>query len=141
MEKVDRSGECWLWTAAVFDNGYGAFRDGPRQRRAHRWAYEHFVGPIPEAAILMHSCDVRRCVNPQHLTPGSDLDNQRDMMAKGRVGMRGLHMKTRSTLTEELAEQLRHDYATTGKTQRELAEEYGVSQATVSLTILGKRWA
>jgi hypothetical protein len=41
IEKVSVQPDgCWLWTAGTFTNGYGAFRDGPKQRRAHRWAYE-----------------------------------------------------------------------------------------------------
>jgi len=84
LEKVEQTDSCWLWAAACFTNGYGAFRDGPKQRRAHRWAYEHFVGPIPPTTVVMHTCDTPRCVNPNHLRLGTDLDNQRDMTAKGR---------------------------------------------------------
>lgn len=60
---------CWLWIASTARGGYGQFNDGRTMRRAHRWAYEHFVGPIPEGLDLDHLCRVRACVNPAHLEP------------------------------------------------------------------------
>jgi hypothetical protein len=67
MEKVDRSGDCWLWTAGLNAKGYGAFYQQGTMRRAHRVAFEHFVGPVPEGLELDHSCRNRACVNPAHL--------------------------------------------------------------------------
>jgi hypothetical protein len=58
---------CWLWTGYCIPQGYGSFWDGKRRQRAHRWAYEHFVGPIPKDCVLDHLCRVHRCVNPDHL--------------------------------------------------------------------------
>jgi len=76
--KVDRGGACWLWTGALYVNGYGAFR-GPDGRtiRAHRFAYERVVGPIPEGLDLDHLCRVRACVNPAHLEPVTRAENLR----------------------------------------------------------------
>lgn len=88
-EKVtaDASG-CWLWTAAVDRDGYGKFQfpgpTGQVHQRAHRWAYEHFVGPIPSGHVVMHRCDTPRCVNPNHLDVGLPIDNNDDKVAKGR---------------------------------------------------------
>lgn len=68
--KVDRSGRCWLWTAATHPDGYGKFRaDGRVLVYAHRWSYESLVGPIPEGLTLDHLCRTRNCVNPEHLEP------------------------------------------------------------------------
>lgn len=70
--KVDTSGRCWLWTAAIDDKGYGSFtKPGERQKRlkAHRFAYEMLRGPIPAGLELDHLCRVRNCVNPDHLEP------------------------------------------------------------------------
>lgn len=66
---VQESGDCWLWTASVRPDGYGEFRVNGRLTRAHRFAYEQMVGPIPEGLILDHLCRVRRCVRPAHLDP------------------------------------------------------------------------
>jgi hypothetical protein len=68
--RISKSG-CWLWTAAA-QKGYGVFHpDPPYPNRvyAHRWAYEQFVGPIPEGLQLDHLCRVTNCVNPDHLDP------------------------------------------------------------------------
>lgn len=72
----DDSG-CWLFTGADNGNGYGAFYDSSqkRQRGAHRFAYERVVGTIPAGLTLDHLCRVRRCVNPSHLEPVSNLVN------------------------------------------------------------------
>ena len=65
--KVNKSGECWLWTAGLYHDGYGKFWDGKRHCRAHRFAYELLVAPIPDGLQLDHLCRVRHCVNPAHL--------------------------------------------------------------------------
>lgn len=70
---------CWLWTGYCDTrSGYGTFRIGPQGlRKAHRFAYEFFVGPIAEGLVIDHLCRVRCCVNPQHLEPVTDEENQR----------------------------------------------------------------
>ena len=64
---------CWLWTGALTRGGYGQigvwFGGVMRPRRAHRVAYECYIGPIPDGLELDHLCRVRTCVNPRHLEP------------------------------------------------------------------------
>jgi HNH endonuclease len=67
--KVDKSGDCWLWTGYVTPQGYGMFRLNGLASRAHRVAYELVNGPIPEGLVVDHLCRVRHCVNPSHLEP------------------------------------------------------------------------
>lgn len=68
-EKVDRRGpdECWQWLARKDRDGYGRFRDGPLMVKAHRFAYEQMVGPIPDGLQIDHLCRNRPCVNTRHL--------------------------------------------------------------------------
>lgn len=69
-------GPCWRWTGSTNEWGYGLFR--PRGRglmKAHRWAYEHLVGPIPDGLFLDHLCRNRPCVNPLHLEPVTNKEN------------------------------------------------------------------
>jgi hypothetical protein len=87
--KVDRSGDCWLWTAHEKGGGYGGFYFEGREWLAHKWSYEHLVGAVPEGLELDHLCHTwagtecaggktcihRRCVNPDHLEPVTRLEN------------------------------------------------------------------
>lgn len=67
--------ECWLWTATLNSDGYGQFWTGEAVVKAHRWAYEHWIGPIPEGRELDHLCRVASCVNPAHLQPVTHHEN------------------------------------------------------------------
>lgn len=91
--KVDKRGPagCWLWTDPPDKDGYGSFNIGNKHVRVHRWAYEHFVKPIPDGMTIDHlchsrerqschgglSCLHRRCVNPAHLEPVTNPENVR----------------------------------------------------------------
>lgn len=69
LEKVDKTGDCWLWTASTTPAGYGEFSYQCRNVYAHRWLFEQTQGPIPAGHDLDHLCRVRSCVNPAHLEP------------------------------------------------------------------------
>jgi hypothetical protein len=85
LSKVDRSGECWLWTGYVQSNGYAKTWYQGRVQWAHRIAWQEANGPIPEGMFVCHRCDVRRCVRPDHLFLGTQRDNMQDAVAKGRT--------------------------------------------------------
>lgn len=80
--KLDKSDGCWLWTAACNRDGYGAFSVNGRMVKAHRFAYEELVGPIPDGLVIDHLCRNRECVNPAHLEPVTHVENVR----RGRPG-------------------------------------------------------
>lgn len=82
--KVDKSGDCWEWTACRTRAGYGQFKSDGRLHRAHRLAWALTNGPIPEGKHVLHRCDNPGCVNPDHLFLGSHQDNMDDMSNKGR---------------------------------------------------------
>lgn len=76
--KLDKSGDCWLWTGAKRQSGYGVI-GMPRHGVAsmHRVAYELYVGPIPDGLAIDHLCGNRACANPAHLEPVTQGENNR----------------------------------------------------------------
>src|SRR5262245_21374375 len=87
-KRQERDG-CWEWTAHTTTTGYGQFRYQGRLWRAHRAAWLLACGPIPpgpghHGTVVMHRCDNRRCVRPQHLALGTQADKVADCKAKGR---------------------------------------------------------
>lgn len=75
--KINRSGDCWLWTGAVQSSGYGSFGHGGRTYLAHRVSYELHVGPIADGLTIDHLCRQRLCVRPDHLEPVALAENVR----------------------------------------------------------------
>ncbi len=91
--KVTITPYCWLWGGRVNNHGYGRLEWYERGRRkrvlAHRYAYMQYQ-PLVSGIVLLHRCDTPACVNPRHLQPGTQADNIRDALAKGRLNTEGL---------------------------------------------------
>jgi hypothetical protein len=95
LAKVDKSGECWLWTAAKDRDGYGQFKLDGRMRAAHRVSWEMEHGPIPDGLEVDHRCFNHACVNPSpaHLrtaTPKQNNENQAGAYRNNTSGVRGV---------------------------------------------------
>jgi hypothetical protein len=138
--RVDKSGECWLWTGPRDKDGYGKANVRRRALRAHRVSWTMANGAIPEGLIVCHRCDTPACVRPDHLWLGTQLDNVRDMTAKGRraSGPRPAHRKgglpgernPRATFTAEEVLDIRKR-ADGGETLASIRRAYGVSKNAV----------
>jgi hypothetical protein len=74
--KVEKSDTCWLWLGVRHRGGYGRFRGADQELvYAHRWSYEHAIGPIPSGLTLDHLCRVTSCVRPSHMEPVTLAEN------------------------------------------------------------------
>lgn len=139
-EKVDKTGECWLWRAHLGSCGYGAFGLGGRAAKAHRVAFELTHGPIPPGLFVCHSCDVPACVRPEHLFLGTHVENMADMRAKGRSPDHRGTKNTKAKLTPDLVRHIRARLST-GESRAQIARSLGVWPTTISMVALGRRWA
>lgn len=116
-------------------NGYGQAAFNYKTVRAHRLAYEAFVGPIPKGMCVCHRCDVRECVNPDHLFLGTSQENMADRDQKGRTARGEKQGFARLTSAQALAV---YSDPRKGVT---IATEYGVTPGTVSSIKHGRNWA
>lgn len=155
MSKVSKhENGCWLWTASVTGKsktakgGYGRFSINRKVswKYAHRISWELHKGPIPNGILVCHTCDVPRCVNPDHLFLGTTKDNMADMAAKGRSRNSPRYGEDHSMakLTREQVNEIRlaqgkwHDRG--NSLLRRLAEKYGVTAANICSIRKGKTW-
>jgi hypothetical protein len=129
---------CWLWTGKTSDKGYGLLRVGPKWARSHRLSWEINYGPVPEAMHVLHRCDVRSCVNPEHLFLGTHADNMADMARKGRVrnGDRAGSASAMAKLSDADVLRIR---ASVGHV-KSLAASLNVSVSAVYKIRAGTRW-
>jgi len=117
---------CWVWQLYLTPKGYGRVQKNGRSQWAHRWYYEQHRGPIPDGLTLDHLCRNPACVNPYHLEPVTNAENQR----------RGTNAK----LTEDDVRRIRRAM-NEGITGRSLAKRYGVSESLMSAIRTRKLWA
>jgi len=151
--RVKKSATCWIWTGPEFqDSGYGdAELDGKRMS-AHRMSYELFVGQIPSGKSVLHECDVRLCVKPEHLFTGTRKDNIDDMVIKGRQASGDRHKSRTKPWT--VARGARHGMSkltdrdvaaikqmlSEGHTHLSIAGLFGVHKSSITLINIGKTW-
>lgn len=141
--KVDKSGECWVWTGAKNLKGYGRFKIARKFYSPHRLVWEWSNGPIPDKMDVCHHCDNPSCVNPKHLFCGTRSENMLDAGRKGRLSTyqraRGSEVGS-AKLTKEQVIEIRTTYAKGRMNQREIANAYGVGRTTVRHIIHRRTW-
>lgn len=138
--KVDRSGDCWLWTGArrLPERRYGLFHwNGPKA--AHRVAWQLAHGPIPDGMLVCHSCDNPPCVNPAHLFLGTNADNAADRVAKGRSARTSGEAHPQARLTALQVDAIRASHRA-GSSLRALARQHAISPTHVQRLVRGEQW-
>lgn len=136
--------QCWLWTAGKFDTGYGSVSIDGVNYRAHRLAYEAAHGEgSADGFVVRHGCDTPACVNPAHLELGTQADNLRDMIERGRhVSPKGSEAG-RAKLTDADVVAIRSAYVRGSSTHGiyGLASDFGVHPSLISRIIRRELWA
>lgn len=127
---------CWIWERHVDDIGYGTIRVEGSMMKAHRASWTAFKGPIPTGEKVLHKCDVRCCVNPDHLFLGDQIDNMRDMIRKGRGPNLNGEINPNSKLTAAEALEIKNSPLGCA----ELGRIYKISASMASSIKLGKNW-
>lgn len=144
--KVKKTDFCWLWTASPYGGRYGRIsrtgKSRPTKGRdisSHVAAWILIKGPVPKGMCVLHHCDNPRCVNPDHLWIGTQLENMRDMVKKRRArGCRGESHANHKLTSSDVASI--RSLKLSGHTGVELAKRFGVTPAQISNIVLNKQW-
>jgi len=130
---------CWIWIASMNIKGYGTFGIGQRSMSStsHRVSYEMFKGDIPKGMHVLHHCDNPFCVNPDHLWLGTNLDNNKDKVKKGRAAKGIFHPRAR--LNDNYVRIIREAYSM-GFTKMSIAKYFKIGHTTVRSIIDGINW-
>jgi hypothetical protein len=137
--------QCWEWQAGKDRDGYGQLKVRLNGRahsaRAHRISYLLSGGNLAASEFLLHSCDNPSCVNPRHLAPGTQSENKRQMVERGRMQLQHGEANPNNKLTDKTAGQILAILAKPDRpTQKEIARQFGVSQMTISFLHQRKTW-
>ncbi len=130
---------CWIWIGGVDRKGYGRISVDSRRQFVHRVAWRVAFGPIAPGLGVLHRCDNPPCFNPSHMFLGTDADNVRDMIAKGRNGQPKGAAHPRARLAEEDVRLIRDAYDE-GVSPAAMALLYDVSRSTISHIVLRRKW-
>ncbi len=128
MSDLKPTSQCMEWPGKKDKHGYGVTRTAGFNR-AHRLIYSVFVGPIPEGLLVLHSCDNRSCVNPEHLRVGTDKDNAIDRELRKRSS------KHARKLTDDQVRMIRG-----GLPARSAIEQFGIASSTYYCIRSGRRY-
>lgn len=138
-EKVSQGGECWEWIAGKNASGYGIMGFSGKCVLAHRVSFEMHKGAIPDGLCVLHSCDNPSCVNPAHLSLGTQAENIRQRDERGRTG-RTMGVLGEQHYGSKLTESAVRDIRSSSLSRYELADKYGVSHVTIGKVIRGESW-
>ena len=141
-EKVKKTHHCWPWIGST-RHGYGQIYHDGKQEVASRISWRLHFGVIPDGMFVLHHCDNRACVNPDHLFLGTQRDNLADMRCKGRGFVLSSRRGSEHGMAKLNERQVRaiRDLLASGRKGKELARQYGVTPTLISFIKNRKNWS
>lgn len=133
---------CQEWSAYVDNHGYGTFKLNGKVQKAHRLCWQAFYGEIPSGMCVLHRCDNRSCINPNHLFLGTHADNNADMIKKGRRKDGGKPMLGEKNGMAKITEKQVFDIIELAKTRTQIsiAKELKMSRSAIHKIVNRKSW-
>lgn len=143
LNRYETKNGCWEWQGKIGANGYGILNIRENGKKmdilTHRESYRIFKGEIPDGMYVLHKCDNRSCINPDHLWVGTGKENVQDCIKKGRFCNGHERAKISGKLTEHQVMEMREMYSN-GFSPKELQEKFKVSQSQVSGILTYRFW-
>lgn len=134
--------ECWNYSSASpqINHGYGVVVVDGKQTQAHRYSWELHNGPIPAGLWVLHKCDNRKCVNPNHLFLGDLQDNVDDMVKKGRRAPTKGEKNPKAKLTWSDVDEIRRLLKGGQESRSTIANRFGVSKCSIGRIDRNQAW-
>lgn len=123
---VTESG-CWIWMLALGRHGYGSIKHQGKMLKSHRVSWMVYRGAIPDGIKVLHTCDIRCCINPDHLFLGTQADNVADMIKKKRAANVDGERNPNAKLTAEQVLEIRK----CSGTHQSIGDRYGVGKSII----------
>jgi hypothetical protein len=130
---------CWDWSGTLSKAGYGKIKVGDVHTTAHRISWAIHYGPVPEGMCVLHKCDNRCCVNPNHLMLGTIEDNNLDRVAKGRSAPLMGSALPQAKLTDDQVRQIREMYRI-GLSQSVIGAKFNMAQQSIQKITSRRLW-
>lgn len=140
FSKVLKTDGCWEWQSRIDRHGYGKFKSGGKTWISHRFLYTQLNGPLLPSQFCMHTCDNRKCVNPDHLKLGTHSQNMDDMVNKGRQKSLKGNEHPNSKLNEAQVHEIREQYLKSNPTYASVARKYEVTAPTIRDVVKRNCW-
>lgn len=138
--RLNEATGCIEWLGAKVRGGYGQIKLSGKMVYVHRVLYAFRHGPVPDGKSVCHTCDNPSCCNTDHLFLGTHAENMADKVAKGRAASLKGKTNPAAKLDPEDVLMIR-ELCSLGQNQKDVARQFGVTQANVSLIVTRQKWS